>query len=93
MIIDKGGRSSGKSTRAAMWAAGDAENRIVVTFSEASAAYVRGIGQRMGLNIEVTTFRAYLDGRLRGKRNVQIYIDELTLCLASLGGEVAGVSL
>lgn len=92
MIIDRGTRASGKSTRAVLWAIGDVKSRVLVTHSAASADYLRGLGKQMGYDVEVIFFSRYLEGALRGRRGVEVYIDEILMCLNSIGGNVSGVS-
>ena len=91
MILDVGERGSGKSTRAIDWAA-DNDKRLIVTFHEASCRYLQDEAKSRGIEVKVMSWAKYMGGGLRGTRDIEVYIDEVALCLSSLGGRVVGMS-
>lgn len=92
IVVDYGGRQSGKTTRALIWALGDPSKRVVVVPNFATRGYLKSLLVKMGHAPEavtVWTWHDYLVGGRAASVKCEFWIDEIGMCLP---GTVVGVS-
>lgn len=94
IVIDRGARGSGKTTRAVLWAAGDPDHRAIIVPTTAQGQHITRMTEQMRLGrdaIRVVSMSSVLNGTLRGSR-VEGWIDEFPAAMDLLGVRIAGIS-
>lgn len=95
LVIDRGERGSGKTTRAVIWAAGDPDHRAIIVPTMSQAGHVTRLAEeqmRLGRNaIRVVPMSSVLNGSFRGNR-FEAWIDEFPTAMDLLGVRIVGIS-